>query len=224
MSDEHDERTLEDEEGRAFARWAAAPVFTAGFLAPVPFLVARSRTGQRRYLWPALFWALMVAACIACLAIDNGRSGATFTGIGGILIFINWFGAPAHTFWIRQQVGRELALEKDPALMSAERGVDKRKRALQMARSDPQRALELGIGRPDVEGSFDAGLIDINHAAPDVLRRLPGIGPEQAKRICELRMNGSGFVSAEDLAMVLDLDPGVMAELAQRAVFLPRFS
>jgi hypothetical protein len=223
VSDEHDERTLEDQEGRAFARWAAAPVFTAGFLAPVPFFVARSRTGQRRYLWAALFWTLMVAACITCLAIDGGRSGATWTGIGGFFIFINWLGSPAHTFWIRQQVGRELAFEKDPTLTAAERGVDRRKRALQIAHNDPKRALELGIGRPDVAGSFDAGLIDINHAPPEVLQRLPGIGPEQAKRICELRMNGSGFVSTEDLGMVLDLDPGVMAELTPRAVFLPRF-
>lgn len=223
MSDEHDERTLEDEEGRAFARWAAAPVFSAGFLAPVPFLVARSRTGQRRYLWAALFWTLMVIACVACLVIDHGRSGATFTTLGGFFIFANWLGSPAHTFWIRQQVGRELAFRKDPSLTAAERGVDKRKRALEIARRDPQRAIELGIGRPDVAGSFDGGLIDVNHAPPEVLQRLPVVGLEQAKRICELRMNGSGFVSAEDLGMVLDLEPGAMAELKPRAVFLPRF-
>jgi hypothetical protein len=223
VSDEHDERTLEDQEGRAYARWAAAPVFSAGFLAPVPFLVARSRTGQRRYLRAALFWTLMVAACITCLAIGNGRSGATFTTIGGFFIFFNWLGAPAHTFWIRQQVGRELAFRKDPTLTAAERGVDTRKRALQIAQADPHRALELGIGRPDIEGSFDGGLIDVNHAPAQVLQRLPGIGPEQSKRVLELRMSGSGFVSTEDLGMVLDLDPGVMAELAPRAVFLPRF-
>jgi DNA uptake protein ComE-like DNA-binding protein len=223
VSDELDVRSLEDREARAYARWAAAPLFSVGFLAPVPFFVASSRTGDRRYLRAALFWTVMVIACIVALVIDHGREGATFTAIGGFLIFINMGGATAHTLWIRQRVARELAVQQDPQLTAAERRADTRSRARELARTDPKRALELGVGRPDVEGAFDAGLIDVNHAPPAVLERLPGIDAEHARRIVELRMNGSGFVSAEDLGMVLDLDPGAMEELASRAVFLPRY-
>jgi len=223
VSDELEERRFEDEQGALYARWAAAPLFTLGFLSPVPFGIAYARTRARRHLAALVFWVTMLAGLVASIVIAAGADHGAKSDVVGLFVIANWIGATVHTLVIRKDVGRAMALERDPRLESAERLVGRRRRAARIARSDPDRALELGIGRPDVEGAFDGGLIDVNHAPAEVLRRLPGIGPEEAERIIELRMNGSGFVSAEDLGMVLDLDPGVQQELSPRAVFLPRF-
>jgi hypothetical protein len=154
------------------------------------------------------------------LADPNGTSGA----IVGLFIFIAWGGGIAHTIGWRGEYARELeAGEEDPQLSAAQSRLDQRSRALAIAREDPKRALELGIGRPDVEGAYDAGLIDVNHANPETLQKLPGIDAAMAQRIVELRMNGTGFQGPDDLDMVIDLEPGMLADLSRVAVFLPRY-
>ena len=73
-----------------------------------------------------------------------------------------------------------------------------------------------------MKGSYDGGLVDINHANAKALATLPGIDAEKAKQIVELRESADGFSSADDLDVVLDLEPGTLAQLRDRVVFLPR--
>ncbi|MDQ6822031.1 MAG: helix-hairpin-helix domain-containing protein [Actinomycetota bacterium] len=86
----------------------------------------------------------------------------------------------------------------------------------------PSLALEIGIGRPDLEGAFDAGLVDVKNAPASVLAGLPGLDEEIANRIEAVRAQIGGFASLEDLAATLDLPGDVVEGLRDQVVFLPR--
>jgi hypothetical protein len=202
--------------------WAGVPVVSIGLLSWVPFLymAVRTRTAQFRIL-TALYLALTIVAGVL-LAVAGHGHGASNEAAGLLLILLAGGGC-AHTLSLRNEFGRQLALADDPRRLVAEQRVEMRDRALEIVRTDPRRAVSLGVGRPDLPGAFDAGLVDVNHVSAEALQGLPGIDARLAKQIVELRMNGSGFQSAADLDMVLDLDPGTLAELSALAVFLPRF-
>jgi hypothetical protein len=203
--------------------WAIVPVISLGILSWAPFLYASVRTHARKYrILTGVYLSLAIVAGIL-VAVSSGKGHSSLNDVAGLMLILLAGAGCAHTLSIRSDFGRQLALADDPRLFVAERRVETRERALAIVRSDPKRAIALGVGRPDVPGSFDAGLIDVNHVGAEVLETLPGIDADQAKRIIELRMNGSGFESAADLDMVVDLDPGTLTELSQRAVFLPRF-
>jgi hypothetical protein len=191
-------------------------------LAWVPFLYMAARTRARKFAVLTGVYILVTVLAGVMLALKHGDNSALNTAGGFVLILLAGGGC-AHVLSLRREYGRELTVAEDPRLLEAEHADEVRERALRIVATNPKRALELGIGRPDVPGSFDAGLIDVNHAGPESLHTLPGIDAERAKRIVELRMNGSGFESAEDLDMVVDLEPGTLAELRRRAVFLPRY-
>jgi hypothetical protein len=212
----------ERERARRFALWALVPLFSAGFLSCVPFGVAAHRTGARRYRVAAWVWLALAVLTAVLLAIGGDQAHGALPVLGGLLIFVNTGGGLLHTLAIRNEYARELALDDDPALRAAERSAAQRRRGRELAERDPARALELGVGRPDLAEAFSAGLIDVNHAPAAALEQLPGIDSVRAAQIVELRANGSGFRSAEDLDLVLDLEPGSLPELAARAVFLPR--
>jgi Helix-hairpin-helix motif len=201
--------------------WAAVPVLSIGLLSWVPFLYMAARTRAPKFARLAALYLSLTLLTGVLLGI-SGQHDAARTIAGLLLITLGASGC-AHTLSLRREYGRQLELADDPRMLQAEQRSELRERALSIVRHDPKRALEMGIGRPDVPGSFDAGLVDVNHAGPEVLATLPGIDAAKAARIVELRMNGSGFESPEDLDMVLDVDPGTLAELRARAVFLPRF-
>lgn len=58
------------------------------------------------------------------------------------------------------------------------------------------------------ESTFDADLIDINHASAEELQQLPGVGPVLAQRIMEFRRTRGAFRHIDDLNAV----PGVGAK------------
>jgi DNA uptake protein ComE-like DNA-binding protein len=203
--------------------WAILPVISLGILSWAPFLYASVRTHARKFrILTGLYLALAIIAGVL-VAVSSGKGHSSLNDVAGLMLILLAGAGCAHTLSIRSEFGRQLALADDPKLLGAEQRVGTRDRALAIVRSDPKRAIALGVGRPDVPGSFDGGLVDINHVGVEVLETLPGIDTEKARRIVELRMNGSGFESAADLDMVVDLDPGTLAELSERAVFLPRF-
>lgn len=212
----------ERERARRFALWALVPLFSVGFLSCVPFGVAAHRTGVRRYRVAAWVWLALAVLTAVLLAIGGDHDQGALPVLGGLLIFVNTGGGLLHTLAIRNEYARELAFDDDPTLRAAEHSAAQRRRGRELAERDPARALELGVGRPDLPDAFSAGLIDVNHAPAAALEQLPGIDSERAAQIVELRANGSGFRSPEDLDLVLDLEPGSLPELAARAVFVRR--
>ena len=105
---------------------------------------------------------------------------------------------------------------------SAQSKLAERDQARRLARERPALAVEMGIGRPDVPGAHDAGLIDINHAGRAALMRLPGLDGELADRVIDAHERVHGFASVEDLGATLDLDGDLVEDLRDRVVFLPR--
>jgi DNA uptake protein ComE-like DNA-binding protein len=203
------------------AAWAAVPVLSLGILSWAPFLYAAMRTHARKFqIATAVYLSLAIVAGVLVAITAHEHGG--LNDVAGLLLIMLAGGGCAHTLSIRGEYGRQLALSDDPRLLVAEQRADLRERALRLVREDPQRAISLGVGRPDVPGSFDGGLVDVNHAGVEALATLPGIDAAHAKRIVELRAGGGGFESLPDLDLILDLDPDTISELTRHVVFLPR--
>ena len=78
------------------------------------------------------------------------------------------------------------------------------------------------MGRPDISGAPDVGLVDINNAPASALAKLPGVDDALATRIVEARAEVGGFSTVEDLGVALDLAGDLVEDLRGVAVFLPR--
>jgi SARP family transcriptional regulator, regulator of embCAB operon len=86
--------------------------------------------------------------------------------------------------------------------------------ARQFALADPAGARLAGIGRPDLLRPFDdGGLVDINHAPPQEIARLPGITPYQAHRITMDRFTNGPYQDCGDLSQ-----RGLLPERTLRAL------
>jgi hypothetical protein len=122
--------------------------------------------------------------------------------------------------WLKTRLG--LSRVDDPRLRDAEQRIERRERALRIARENPSLALEAGVGRPDVRGAFHGEVVDINNAAGAALVGLPGISNRQALRIVAVRNRVDGFSSLADFGMVMDLPGDAVERLRGLVVFLPR--
>jgi DNA uptake protein ComE-like DNA-binding protein len=141
---------------------------------------------------------------------------------GGLLIILGWAGGAATSFSIRGAYERKLGSPLLDAEAQAQARLEDRQRARELARRNPELALEVGVGRPDRPGAVDGGLIDVNNAGPSALATLPGITDELVARIVEARAQTGGFTSVEDLGIALDIDGATVEALRDRVVFLPR--
>jgi hypothetical protein len=177
----------------------------------------------RRRMWWVLgvLWSVIaLAGWVAAIASNGGSAG-------GLLIILGWAGGAVTSFAIRSDyrraIGWAAASPFDNAMLGARRRLAERNRARRLAREQPALARELGVGRPDLPGAQDAGLIDVNAVPAATLTRLPGIDDALAHQIVDLRDGGEGFSSVEDLGTALDLDAAVVEELRERVVCVPRF-
>ncbi len=202
--------------GRVRARWAYWSLVPLGLGAWAPIYAG---VRGRNALW-ALLGVLCTLATIAgwILAVhSNGKSGA-----GGLLLIAGWVGAVAASFMIRPAYVRELTSPFEAAQLSARERLAERRRGQELARTRPELAREIGVGRPDLPGARPAGVVDVNNAPASALTTLPDVDDALATRIVEVRSEVRGFSSLEDLGTVLDLDPDVVESLRDRVVFLPR--
>lgn len=109
----------------------------------------------------------------------------------------------------------------DARLDGARKRVEQHDRALKLARENPRLALEAGVGRPDLPGAYDGGLVDLNHAPPEVIACLPNFDDDLAHRVIAARERVDGFTSLEDFGILLDLSGAQVEHLRDHVVFLP---
>lgn len=105
---------------------------------------------------------------------------------------------------LRQQARAEnqRVWDERRAQWAAEKAERHAARAERQARYDSLRA-----SRPE---KLPRGtIIDANSADTTLLQRIPGIGPHYARRIVAYRNALGGFISAEQLAEISDLPPGI---------------
>ena len=207
---------------RRFAEslWVAVPALTLGWLAGAAFLYAGLRA--RKPVW-AGFGALYGITGILgrVLLPGSDATGAGIEDVGLALSAGTLAVATAHALFIRRAYLDRIGAGDPSPLDAAERTLAERERALAIAREDPLRARQLGIGQPGLPGGYDGHLVDLNHAPPGAIAALPRIGDELAARIVDVREEVQGFDSVDDAAHLLDLPPATVDRLRELAVCLP---
>ena len=201
-------------------RWPYISLIPLGFGAWAP---AYAGVKARRRTWILLgiaCSAIVLAGLIKTSLSDSGQSGND--DLAGFLIIIGWVGAIATSFVIRGSYDRLMNSPLQAASEAGEARLRVRRQAQQTARENPALAREIGVGRPDEPGAFDAGLVDLNNAPASALVGVPGIDDGLATRIVEARAQTNGFSSLEDLGAVLDLPGDLVERLRESVVFLPR--
>jgi DNA uptake protein ComE-like DNA-binding protein len=203
-----------DKTGVQRPRWVWISLIPLGVGAWAP-IYAGLKARSKAWILLGLLWTLIT---LAGWIGSAGRSNA----VAGMLIILGWVGGAATSFSIRGAYEKRLASPLLQATVAAQDRLDRREQARRLAARDPKLAAEAGIGRPDEAGSIGGGLIDVNNASVAALMTLPGVDAQLATQIVEARTEGGGFSSVEDLGMTLDLDGGLVEDLRDTVIFLPR--
>ena len=121
-------------------------------------------------------WGIVWTVIVARRMGPVGRPATATATLGGLLLHPRvGGGAIATSFTIREAYERAMA---SPLLGGDARPGELRLRDRARAHADrprqPGTGAEIGIGRPDVTGAADAGLVDINNASVTALLKLPG--------------------------------------------------
>jgi DNA uptake protein ComE-like DNA-binding protein len=190
-----------------------------GFTTWAAFLYIGIRARRPRWLaWAGVYLAL-IAGWLVLDAPDHPSS--TAMGVSAALALAAWIGGGIHALVISNDAVRRIQGSEDPALEAAQTRIERRAEGRHLLASKPALAREVGIGRPDIPGADDYGLVDVNHCPATALTRLPGISGDLAARIVRQREQAGGFSSAEDLGVLADLPPATVDGLRDTAVFLP---
>jgi len=199
-------------------RWLLLVILGFGFTTWAAFLYIGIRARRRSWLaWAAVYGALVVLSGVLDISMPHN---STATGIGAVAMVIPWIGGSAHAAAIRGDAAQRIRPSDGTRLEAARQRIQRRAEGQRLAARDPRLAKEVGVGRPDLPGADDFGLVDVNHASEEALCGLPGITPEVARRIAETRDGVGYFKSAEDLGVSLDLSPALVDDIREHAVFL----
>jgi hypothetical protein len=199
-------------------RWLLLVVLGLGFTTWAAFLYIGIRARRHSWLaWAAVYGALLVLSGVMDISMPNNSAA---TGIGAVALLIPWIGGTAHAAAIRGDAAQRIRPSDGTRLEAARQRIGRRAEGKRLAARDPRLAREVGVGRPDLPGADDFGLVDVNHVSQEALCRLPGITPEVARRIAETRESVGFFKSVEDLGVSLDLSPSLVDDMREYAVFL----
>jgi DNA uptake protein ComE-like DNA-binding protein len=189
-----------------------------GFTTFAAFLYIGIRARRPRWLVWAGVYAAMLAGFLVLDAPDHPNP--TAMGVATVLALGTWIGGGVHALVVSNDAVRRIQGSEDPAVEAAETRIERRAAGRHLLASKPALAREVGVGRPDIPGADDYGLVDVNHCPADALTRLPGISDDLAARIVGQREQAGGFSSAEDLGVLLDLPPAKVDEIRDTAVFV----
>ena len=184
------------------------------------FLYIGIRAQRRAWLaWAAVYGALLMFFFLVLVVLPPNSA---LLGIDVVGWLIAWPGGTVHAAMIKgKAAGRLRPPGADRTwLEQARQRMDRRAEGRRLAGKDPLLAREAGVGRPDLPGADDFGLIDFNHVPREVLCRLPGITPEVGRRIVESREGAGSFQSVEDLGIAANLPPSLVDSIREYAIFL----
>ena len=196
--------------------WIFVPLGLTAWLSP---LIAGTRAERRLWQAAGVVWFGLWLAAFALTAIPEETDPLSDAGVA--LLFISWFAPTVHTLILGPEYERRVALLSDPRLKQREEAIEQQEYARELVANDPRRARALGIGRPDVDGAYDGGVVDLNHASAEAIVRATGVDAEIVAQIVANRDDVGGFRSVEELGALLDVPAHVVDDLRDRAVFLP---
>jgi DNA uptake protein ComE-like DNA-binding protein len=197
------------------SRWPYISLIPLGLGAWAP-IYAGLRAQSRAWIGLGSLWTAISLVGWIAAAGTNGSS------VAGLFLILGWVGGAATAFAIRSEYDNRMASPLLQATAKGERRLQDRRRALELARQNPELAREIGVGRPDQTGAVDAGLVDVNNAPVTALMELPGVTGDLATQIVETRATVDGFSTLEDFGATLDLAGDVVERLRGAVVFLPR--
>jgi hypothetical protein len=197
--------------------WVWLPLVTFGIATWAAFVYVGRRARKRSWTRLGVGYLGLIVAGFALVVPDSDP----WVTLGGFAIIFAWIGGFVHALIIRSEY-LQLVQSPDQALLdAADARVRVREGALQLVHDDPVRAKALGVGRPDIDLSFDGGLVDVNSAPAQVIARLPHADEKLAERIVSVRERVGGFSSIQDLGLVLDLPAPVLDAWDGLVVCLP---
>lgn len=210
--------------------WAAMPLLTGGLA--TPFIVAhvavklRSRTEA---MIAAGYGGALVLSFLGFLA-GTGMDINIFVLVSLFTWLCVWLGGSVHSFLLYEKVSRHRKPDNGPrvsdprnaqALAAIEHRRKLREEARELAERDPVAARELGIGRPDRAANYDdGGLVDINNAPVEVLRRLPGVTEAVAEEIVRYREMTGTFESTSDIVIHTSIEPRYVDRFDEIALYV----
>lgn len=193
----------------------------------------------------------LTSLVVFVIASQRDRDDA-FDTTAAALFFTTWIVGAGHAFTVRRSVftptegdppaltpygtgaygtgtygtgsGERLAGPTiDPAITRALGARERRAQARQILAEDPRLASDLGVGRPDLgRGYDDGGLVDVNTAPESLLASRLELDEVTTERIATARAAISGFISAEEIAVLADISSGTLDRIGDRIVFSPR--
>lgn len=203
--------------------WALSPLLTLGLITPLTIGYAAVRM-KSAWVWASLvpYFALVTFMLVP---VEGEYTTTTQDALFIMALLLAGPAATIHALAIRHRVFPPrpvLPGTLQHAVLESQRRRALRAEAADIARTNPELALELGIGRPDLPRTFDdGGLIDVNHAPASAIATIPGIRPAGAELIVRRREELGGFSSAEEIAAMVSLPPHLTPVLKEHAVFLP---
>jgi hypothetical protein len=169
-------------------------------------------------VWSAVY----VLGLAAFMVLSTNRDTGPREGLAVVAILLTWIGGGIHALAISNDAtDRIYGQTGDPLLEAGKKRIARRAEGRHLLSSQPALAKEIGLGRPDLPGSDDYGLVDVNHCLPVGLERLPGVDKALAMQIAHQRAQCGGFSSVEDLGMLLNLGPDEVDNMRDVAVFIP---
>jgi DNA-binding SARP family transcriptional activator len=172
------------------------------------FVVIAIRRRDVRQVFVAAGYLCAFIALVATVGESTTETPAETLGVLGLLVLA--LTASLHGIIVASRPGHS------PGQKSL------RAHARWIVASDPARALEIGIGRPDLPHDFDdGGLIDVNHVPGYELSRLRGLDADTAHRIVMDRHQRGPYQRIEDLVIRGLLTPAQLHRLGSRLICVP---
>lgn len=219
---------------RETPRWASRTVTILGTVLVLlsfgclTWLVILAYAGWRRS-WrlavAGLVYLALVVVEVVMLDVESpdaevpGPQAVTFLG----LALITWLAGAAHVVLLSRGLWAAITGRPDSVRGRAdeERRI-RREHARYLLYHYPAARAELGLGRPDLPGTFDdGGLVDVNAVPEQVLTALPGLTAEQGRQIVVDRWLRGPYASMEEFASRCLLPPSATEPLRDLLLFLP---
>lgn len=154
----------------------------------------------RRSLWLGLTAAGYVVLFGALFALVEAPEGSTLESIWITLWVLTCVGGTVHAALLVTIPAFGGPRRKDASQVWQHERRIRREQARTLVEHYPAVARELAIGRPDRPRLFDdGGLLDLNTVPEQALAALPGVSPDQARKIVAARTLYGGFGSVDDL-------------------------
>jgi hypothetical protein len=199
--------------------WIILPPLSLGVFTWAAFFYIGLRARRRSWLIAA---GIYLGALFLAYGVDAAAGSADWSStLAGFVLFSLAAGGLAHAIAVRSRFYAAIAGQDEVEYEAAERRLHARELARKIAEEEPDRARQLGVGRPDLKDAFDASLVDLNSAPEKSIAAVAGVSVAVARQIVAARERTGDFSSVEDLDLLVDLPPDDVTRLKDAGVCVP---